>query len=1065
MPSALCCQSQRSSSPNVSNARHVEPSQPDSPYSRKKYYQSSAAPPHDSKANDDAYALKAIFAEASVPVGEPRDALQILRRDSVSEGDASNHLVRHRSSASRIRNVKTRIRKTLSRESGLSRRSSRRKTREESSEEEIERRHELRRALRRRLQEEILADKGVGQGGYDSDANILATPKSLDESVIEDTHPRPKELGKALLELRKSEDVVQQVKNDHDTQFRGLIHEKEDSFAWNLPPMERGRHPESPRGGSPEKLEALLGNRDDSAIGTGSLLDPHSRREFMDNISNPGTPTSLSRNSTFRSRVQSVEQQSARISSLPSTEPQALTVQPPRLPHLPGSVAEGIWRLSYAAHQRRSSMPRSISSGGQTMSQKDLDGTRMCPLPHSRFLKSARSRPGLRGFSFLSESLLNTEVQSLAPHSAVCNASNEEKDFGGVDGSEDGFRPEDRAVSNYIDAKPTVPYEGYDNGEQKDMGHVRSQPSVHLTDMRISQRLASRSLLTATSLPQLSLYRNHEGSKSSSGGTSIHALRLRHNRKAPSSGLESVEIPTTWENLLTGSGSSIYPSQANSRTLSSKSSRAHIPLVLDSFERGHSYSSDDSTDLSAFMRQRLDIDMDEMNEIRGRGFRRRTLASLNDSETLLYSETDSFRARELVANMTRFAGKGNVLSSPRASRFLEELSLPLPDLDFPADGLITSRRVHSHSATSGLSARERDTEHTTQCSKGESESYDYHQNASTHWNRALSVYAGDKATHMSKSRLSISVNENLSREDSSPCQSHQVVDIRDVVRAASHVNTLVADDGMSAHDDGNPKMAKDPHYVGSKTTKHGVLKRPPPATAVSWSHYPSHTRHSRTSSAGDPDKVVARDFAPSTDDRIYHEGVFGVRMTSRNRKKKKKFLSMPFSKHKIRTWGRLYRSQSTDFDRRGAGHRSSIATGGLLKHPELEIVPTRLPIEGWQSLQQLPLSIDTRLSSQREACQSEEEGERGEIQHEGKGHGMSSGEHFSARIWSQLYEDCIDFPSDTEDASMTDTGSTNDQPVSPSAGRGRSRRRNASGPSEGDLRGSTNESKENVGDQ
>ena len=93
----------------------------------------------------------------------------------------------------------------------------------------------------------------------------------------------------------------------------------------------------------------------------------------------------------------------------------------------------------------------------------------------------------------------------------------------------------------------------------------------------------------------------------------------------------------------------------------------------------------------------------------------------------------------------------------------------------------------------------------------------------------------------------------------------------------------------------------------------------------SWTRYPSHTVVERNESANGRDNIVARDFAVSS--------------PPRRKMSKQKSRSMTFGKkvrHKITTF---YTTRRSDLRRYNAGHRSSIAFGGRLEYPELEIPP------------------------------------------------------------------------------------------------------------------------------
>ena len=125
-----------------------------------------------------------------------------------------------------------------------------------------------------------------------------------------------------------------------------------------------------------------------------------------------------------------------------------------------------------------------------------------------------------------------------------------------------------------------------------------------------------------------------------------------------------------------------------------------------------------------------------------------------------------------------------------------------------------------------------------------------------------------------------------------------------------------------------------------------------------WGRYPSHTRHDRTASAGKADNVQPRDFALEaaikfasvTDDEDLIDPTErrpSTPLLPGEKKKQKKVgsgriaksNSMTFGKTLMKNYAKMFRSQSTEFQRHGRGHRSSIASGGILEHPELELLP------------------------------------------------------------------------------------------------------------------------------
>ncbi|KAF2275236.1 uncharacterized protein EI97DRAFT_81866 [Westerdykella ornata] len=137
-------------------------------------------------------------------------------------------------------------------------------------------------------------------------------------------------------------------------------------------------------------------------------------------------------------------------------------------------------------------------------------------------------------------------------------------------------------------------------------------------------------------------------------------------------------------------------------------------------------------------------------------------------------------------------------------------------------------------------------------------------------------------------------------------------------------------------------------------------------TLGAWGRYPSHTREGRTGSAGPADSVKCRDFAleaaiwfaDEKDNAGEGEGNAGYGKphlkkrrhfftppAGRKRRKKPdsagvtKSASMTFAKTLFKDYSRVFTSPSTEFQRHGHGHRTSIAAGGTLEFPELEILP------------------------------------------------------------------------------------------------------------------------------
>ncbi|KAL9611373.1 MAG: hypothetical protein Q9167_003992 [Letrouitia subvulpina] len=159
----------------------------------------------------------------------------------------------------------------------------------------------------------------------------------------------------------------------------------------------------------------------------------------------------------------------------------------------------------------------------------------------------------------------------------------------------------------------------------------------------------------------------------------------------------------------------------------------------------------------------------------------------------------------------------------------------------------------------------------------------------------------------------------------------------------------------------------------------------------SWLRYPSHTFAERTGPAGPKDNVTPRDFAEA--------------LAAQRRISKKKSRSMTFPKKVIHRIGHVYKTRSVDFRRFKAGHRSSIAVGGRLEYPELEIPPPvfgstfrldKLTAEHQEALAE-PVGVEGVASSSRRKSPEPRVGKGKEV------------------AWARDYDDCVYRPRNTDE--------------------------------------------------
>lgn len=122
-----------------------------------------------------------------------------------------------------------------------------------------------------------------------------------------------------------------------------------------------------------------------------------------------------------------------------------------------------------------------------------------------------------------------------------------------------------------------------------------------------------------------------------------------------------------------------------------------------------------------------------------------------------------------------------------------------------------------------------------------------------------------------------------------------------------------------------------------------------------WARYPSHTRTQRSLSAGLADGVYVRDFAPlqrapsssSSDSELSPSNSM---TSSKKRKIKKKRQAKTRALAKLKVWhkrmGEVWKPWLSGSRKREKGHRSSVATSGLVKYPELELIAGSSGVEG-----------------------------------------------------------------------------------------------------------------------
>jgi hypothetical protein len=218
-----------------------------------------------------------------------------------------------------------------------------------------------------------------------------------------------------------------------------------------------------------------------------------------------------------------------------------------------------------------------------------------------------------------------------------------------------------------------------------------------------------------------------------------------------------------------------------------------------------------------------------------------------------------------------------------------------------------------------------------------------------------------------------------------------------------------------------------------------------PDIVGAWGRYPSHTRKERAGSAGKPDRVESRDFALEAaikfasaqdvgEDLIDPtERVPSMPLMPGEKKRKKnvgsgrmaKSNSMTFGKRFLKNYSNTFKSSSAEFRKHGRNHRSSVATGGILEFPELELLP-----EVWkqgpsidgsnnEGHQREPLESKRRASDDHQMDTSQTYDSMATLRprrnssapnlNELVYDGANEDRHTkdSTRVWSVYYDDCV----------------------------------------------------------
>lgn len=838
----------------------------------------------------------------------------------------------------------------MSRDSGISKRSSKALLRSSMSKEDMDRRDELKRALQERVRTDILEDDDTI---YDEDAVPIKTPAATwgrHEGLVQIS---PKHLSNAI---RRSQSPSASTHTEVQQQ--------------DLPQAFAGTNTTAALSRMLTQRASHLTENSEDHIGSARYIIPErtktTKKYIFDDEDSPRkehqsrSPSPLGRSKTIIRIIPSTKPFADLPKPLfvdPVGSPPSPDLLPQNLASISDSVAGGDWRLSFS-ERRGESRPVPLT---------DL----IRPLVVTTILSGvydSRIRPASEQWLHGASGLLSPSIHpkhlseehdssgmAKVMHRHHCDPSSEEMNFGGIDGEED-----------------SPPYSVFRTARNSSQD---SEP--HIYNMHVPQRLASKSLLPAVSLPQLQDDNRHRSY--TKGDSSDFSVKPRRQVSSPRI------MPMAWDNhQQPRDSSSIYSSQPESLFSSGRNSIVQGTTLAERFQLSESRKSSDGI-ISVPASRPKSVDLDKLE--------RHTMS------TSFHSSNESLTNRELAAAERRIQPINRAKTLPKNSRFIE-------DLQSISDELARTnppRRRASNLDGSG----------DYRSFSGLSSGYD---EATSIWEKALREHSQEDSL-LAHTRLGSNSPEKHLEPDEGPLSSRRPSSRPALERSGKYTATESWQSRMATYTLPEKSPSPPPPTPAESRARRPLIAEDQRSVSTgSWTRYPSHTRLERANSpAGQADQVFARDFADMTPGTP--PGTSPSLQNARLGNSKTKTRSTTFGKDIIGSLKRVYRTQSQELQRRLAnearGHRSSISEGGVLEYPELEMLgiispPAPSPdLATTKDLDKLfrggsPLKGDSEASAQSAAGGQRVEG---------------------ARIWSEHYRDCVRVPGNSEVVSRAPSSS------------------------------------------
>ena len=957
MYSIFCCRSARTYSPSLHPVERYEIVRPASSLSTT-YLDESAIPASVPEQGLDAAALRDIFATSSSSVRGYNHASQAQPYYYDIFNTEPERPATRRLSSSIVGTLAKNVKKKIS-GSRLSKRSSKKSLSILENHELVSQDDILGSTSGDTEIDEILGSRNASQGGYDKDAKYIRTPTTVPESTAGSIRISPKYIEKVLRAIEGTS------KSDcHSTSLKiGIPLASPNSSRSPIPRTDRH-----------EKFRSQPDF--ESEDGRPNVKkSPHvlSRTE-------PQLPDISKEH--LRLEDDAATWKSAKRSSLPLPDTM-------RLPSF--SEHRGSWRLSLSDPRRSSSMEPVHGSGSIDAEKRSAAASsqkkgpqRLTVAPHKSTQKHESLMSNLDDFilgpigSYLSQ--LPTGPDEESPKGTPGPAETE------------GALPLPPAPAHLktlhgrpqsVTCKPSQESRSRSDSDRA---------SVHLFNMRISQRLASSSIM-----PLSGEHYSGLSSRNSRVMTSSNSLNLLPS--VSGSNRDLLRRDSSFADRRVSQGKSQRGSICPKPKLDDTSS--FYPSASGSPPRTPVHMHEDDLDQRSVPSIVPTPTQHEQGweETHGKTLNSRYLG-LPELRTagMLGSSTESLDVDALRSSAPEVGPRHMTVSVPKFSRFTEDFTLR-PGKAYPEKSDVVPQstslnivQTTSRSLSDGWLDNERRnrygypmTDLSVQeiAAKGEGGLPLEDDNAASIWERALQTVREDGRLGNSKSSFSSSIRPSGWQSNARPSKEYDDTSfIRNGLLAPNsalerQAARLTPDRCLSLSHDQRPRTGSSMEILESLHTREG--SRSPMARSISpgfsifpkksldklrrltaagfklgasshapsWTKFPSHTRHERTENATASDRVDVKDFSSlslSTADNWTPGSPLPTRdKTSNLIKASLKSRSMTFSKlaakKVVRKWTRLYRSHSSDLRRLRAGHRSSISKGGAVEYPELEIIP------------------------------------------------------------------------------------------------------------------------------